>query len=233
MQVHSCLAHKIGTGAIPWGMPSVDDDIRLVRDLIRWADSNANQVAKRIGVANTTLNRFANGTAQNRLHRGTLAKLRDAFPDFPGFEVESDLPAAYTNPEYLPVEVLPSYAGMGGGGTGDGDRGVALVPRRLVEDELRAKPDDLLLIEARGQSMEPDFQHGDQILIDRRDKNPAQPGSFALWDGDGYVVKLVERVPRERGRYRIFSANERYSAYVVEEDEIQIMGRPVWFGRRL
>ena len=107
------------------------------------------------------------------------------------------------------------------------------MPRALIEDELRAKPSDLLLLEARGESMQPDFLHGDQILIDKRDRNPVQPGSFALWDGDGYVVKLVERVPRERGRYRIFSANNRFSSYEVEEEEIQIMGRPVWFGRRL
>lgn len=134
---------------------------------------------------------------------------------------------------YLPVDILPSFAGMGGGGNGEGEPEQGLVPRRLVEDELRAKPADLLLIEARSTSMEPDFLHGDQILIDRRDRNPVQPGSFALWDGDGYVIKLVERVPMKKGWYRIFSANGRYTAYEVSEDEITIMGRPVWFARRL
>lgn len=218
---------------MPWGMSSVESDIRMVRELIQWAESNPNRIAKRIGVANTTLNRFANGTAKGRLHRDTIAKLREAYPEFPGFEIEADLPLTIGMGDYLPVDVLPSYAGMGGGGTGEGDPEQALIPRVLVEDELRAKPTDLLLIEARGDSMMPDFMHGDQILIDKRDKNPVQPGAFALWDGDGYVVKLVERVPRERGRYRIFSANERFSAYEVEEEEITIMGRPVWFGRRL
>lgn len=233
MQGQTYLTHDLGTAAMPWGMSSVESDIRMVRELIQWAESNPNRIAKRIGVANTTLNRFANGTAKGRLHRDTIAKLREAYPEFPGFEVEADLPLSIGSGDYLPVDVLPSYAGMGGGGTGEGDLEQALIPRVLVEDELRAKPTDLLLIEARGDSMMPDFMHGDQILIDKRDKNPVQPGAFALWDGDGYVVKLVERVPRERGRYRIFSANERFSAYEVEEEEITIMGRPVWFGRRL
>lgn len=150
-----------------------------------------------------------------------------------GYVESSDHPEVPAERDYLPIEVLPSYAGMGGGGTGEGDRATALIPRRLVEDELRAKPQDLLLIEARGESMQPDFLHGDQILIDRRDTNPVQPGTFALWDGDGYVVKLVERIPRQAGRYRIFSANDRFSAYEVDADEVIIMGRPVWFGRRL
>lgn len=233
MQVQSCLTHEIGRAAIYAPMSGVENDIRLVRELVIWTGSNVNQISKRIGVANTTLNRFNNGTATSRLHRDTINKLRAEFPAFPGFEVEADLPTAYNNPEYLPVDILPSYAGMGGGGTGDGDHGQALISRSLIEDELRAKPADLLIIEARGSSMEPDFLHGDQILIDKRDKNPVQPGAFALWDGDGYVVKMVERVPMRPGWLRLFSSNGKFSAYEVEAEQVRIMGRPVWFGRRL
>jgi phage repressor protein C with HTH and peptisase S24 domain len=131
---------------------------------------------------------------------------------------------------YVPVEVLPTFAGMGGGGTGDAESRVAMLPRRLVEDELRARPADLLMIDVRGNSMEPLFYHGDQILIDRRDKNPVQPGPFALWDGDGYVVKNVER---RAGRYRIFSSNKDYAEWETQPDQIEIMGRPVWYARRL
>lgn len=215
-------------------MTGVEDDIRMVQELVRWTGSNVNQISKRIGVANTTLNRFQNGSAKGRLHRDTIAKLREAYPEFPAFNNADPIDVSPVNPEeYLAVNILPSFVGMGGGGNGDGEYGQGLVPRRLIEDELHAQPSDFLLIEARGESMEPDFLHGDQILIDRRDKNPVQPGSFALWDGDGYVVKLVERVPHKRGFYRIFSANNRYSAYEVQEDEIKIMGRPVWFARRL
>lgn len=146
---------------------------------------------------------------------------------------EGDPDSVDNSRDYLSIEILPSYAGMGGGGNGEGEVQTGLVPRAYVENELRAKPSDLLLIEARGESMMPDFLHGDQILIDRRDCNPIQPGSFALWDGDGYVIKLVERVPHKQGWYRIFSANGRYSAYEVDAEQVKIMGRPVWFARRL
>lgn len=131
---------------------------------------------------------------------------------------------------YVEVEVLPTYAGMGGGGTGEGDPDMALLPRALVEDDLRAKPTDLLLIDVRGDSMQPLFLHGDQIVIDKRDRNPVQPGPFALWDGDGYVVKNVEKRAR---KLRVFSANPVYSDIEYDPEDVQIMGRAVWFARRL
>lgn len=150
-----------------------------------------------------------------------------------GFQVVPDLPDTDPGRDYVSVEVLPTYAGMGGGGTGDGDREIALIPRALIEDVLRGRALDFLLINVRGDSMEPDFRHGDQILIDRRDTSPAQPGPFALWDGEWgeYVVKNVER--SRSGEVRIFSTNPKYQAENAGAETTRIIGRPVWFGRRL
>ncbi len=143
-----------------------------------------------------------------------------------------DLPDVDGHLAYVEVEVLPTFAGMGGGGTGDGPREVALVSRRLVEDELRAIPADLLLINVRGNSMEPLFFHGDQLLIDRRDRSPTQPGPFALMYDDGYVVKNVAWVDR-RTKLRISSANPDFPPEECDPSEVTIMGRPVWYARRL
>jgi phage repressor protein C with HTH and peptisase S24 domain len=214
---------------------SIEADGQLVRSLIEWANLTPNAIAKRTGVAPSTINRHANGTAENRLGRNTINKMREAFPDFPGFNaLRPDLPVMPRPQDYVTVRILPSYAGMGGGGTGEGDIETGLVPRQLVENELRGHPDNFQLINVRGDSMEPIFSHGDQLLVDLRDRNPIQPGPFAIMDDSGaYLVKLVERIPGKRGFYRIFSANERYSETEVEETETTIMGRPVWFARRL
>ena len=53
------------------------------------------------------------------------------------------------------VQRLPNYVGMGGGGSDDGETGVVMISRDLVQRELRATPDDLLAMEAEGNSMEP------------------------------------------------------------------------------
>lgn len=160
-------------------------------------------------------------------------KLERLLSDHDDSREHPDVPPSGHEGDYVDIAVLPSFAGMGGGGNGDGEITVAKLPRGLIEDQLHGRARDFELIDVRGDSMEPDFHHGDQILIDRRDRDPRQPGPFALWDDDGYVVKLVERVPGKRGWYRVFSANPRYSSYEIEEQEATIRGRPVWFARRL
>lgn len=81
--------------------------------------------------------------------------------------------------------------------------------------------------------MEPHFFNGDQILVDERDCDPVQPGPFAVWDGDGVVLKNVERLPGGKGKLRIFSSNPIYSDHVADAGEVRIVGRPVWLARRL
>lgn len=186
--------------------------------------------------------------AHLKIEENKVSKVRSGERQFRGAELLralqflDDYETAHGSPEqpesppgrdYVPVEVLPTYAGMGGGGTGEGDREIALVPRALVVDILRGQPQDFLLINVRGDSMEPDFRHGDQLLVDRRDTSPAQPGPFALWDGEWgeYVVKNVERL--RSGEVRIFSTNAKYSTEAAPTETTRIIGRPVWFGRRL
>ena len=150
-----------------------------------------------------------------------------------GYRPDADVPDEPPTMEYVPINILPTFGGMGGGGTGDGDRSMGLVPRMLIVNELHGKPADFLLINVRGDSMEPDFHHGDQLLIDTRDRSPAQPGPFALWDGEWgeYVVKNVERLGG--GEVRMFSSNKKYSDATIASENTRIIGRPVWFGRRV
>jgi phage repressor protein C with HTH and peptisase S24 domain len=148
-------------------------------------------------------------------------------------ETEPDLPVVPTELAYVPIDIMPTYAGMGGGGTGEGEVEKALVPRYLIESVFRGRPSDFVIIRTRGDSMWPDFNHDDEILVDKRDRNPVQPGPFAVWDAEdeAYVVKNIEKV--DGGQFRIFSTNGKYTPRVISREETHIIGRPVWYGRRL
>ena len=136
---------------------------------------------------------------------------------------------------YVGVRKLPMYGGMGGGGIGevlkDDQLETLLMPRGLIEDMLHGRASDFIWIRVRGDSMEPDFKHDDELICDLRDVSPMQPGPFALFHEDGYYVKNVERTTD--GRVRIFSSNPKYTAVEEASEHTRIIGRPVWFGRRL
>src|SRR3546814_11477033 len=84
------------------------------------SDLAPSTLAREMGLAATTITRPFRGTATTRISAPTFDKLRLRYPDFPGWNNEEpDLPASQADRSYLPVEVLPSFAGMGGGGTGE------------------------------------------------------------------------------------------------------------------
>lgn len=106
--------------------------------------------------------------------------------------------------------------------------------RRYLVDELRLGTRDLVVIELVGDSMAPTLLSGDRALVDMTDRRLGTPGIFALWDGDGTVAKRVERVPNTKPqKIRLISDNSLHSAYEVLAEDTNIIGRIVWFARRL
>lgn len=107
-------------------------------------------------------------------------------------------------------------------------------PRDYVRQSLSIRSGNLALIEVEGDSMMPTLHTGDKILVDLDDKNVANPGVFALYDGDATVVKRVEKIPfSEPPLLKLISDNSLHGRYDVLADLVHIAGRVVWFGRRL
>jgi phage repressor protein C with HTH and peptisase S24 domain len=196
-------------------------------------------LARALGIEENKVSKAKIGERQ--LKAGEVLKARDWLKNIERNRAagirdqEPDLPIAPGAVSYVPIDIMPTYAGMGGGGTGDsgGEIERALVPRYLIESVFRGRPSDFVIIRTRGDSMYPDFEHDDELLVDKRDTNPIQPGPFAVWDAEdeAYVVKNVEKLPG--GRFRIFSTNPKYTPAEVAREETHIIGRPVWYGRRL
>ena len=227
--------HFFSGNANAWIMDAgLEADQAFVKELCAWTKLKPSALAKRAGLAATTITRAYKGEAVTRISQPTIEKLKRTFPDFPQWAHET--PDQLVAPDlisYVQIDILPTYAGMGGGGTGEGDIERALVPRYLVEDVFRGTASDFVLVRTRGDSMFPDLQHDDEVLVDKRDTSPVQPGPFAIFDAEdgAYVIKNVEKLPG--GRFRIFSTNPKYTPTEVSREETRIIGRPVWYGRRL
>ena len=120
-QVQSCnaIANRIFANA--WPMDGNEKDRALIQALTDWAKMSPSEVARKAGLAGSTLTRPLNHPVKHSLSIPTLRKLKATFPTFPGWATDTpDLPDPDLNIDYVPVEVLPTYAGMGGGGTGRG-----------------------------------------------------------------------------------------------------------------
>lgn len=141
---------------------------------------------------------------------------------------------------------IETRAGAGGGGVhlsvgddatlhigADAIRAWWEIPEGYLS-ELKMRRPAARIIEVTGDSMyDPAFPGapgsifpGDRLIIDTSDRRPSPAGPFAVWDGLGVVVKMVEVIQgTDPVRIRMISRNPRYSVYDATEDEAFIIGR--------
>lgn len=185
-----------------------------------------------------------------------LAKIAEFFGEWPPLGNEAPQPISLSeyktskSRQRLVPEVDVRLAGGGGGaepfmheqvpaGGGlavsrDTVRAEWGIPAEFLRGELHVEPGKAWITEVYGDSMY-DPVHpgapgslcpGDRVIVDTGDVRPSPPGPFALWDGTGLVVKMVEVIPgTDPVRLRLSSRNPSYGSYEVTEDEARIIGR--------
>lgn len=182
------------------------------------------------------------------IHRGTPRRLpedaRHALAAYLGVPEARlrDHPAEADNPPQIAIEPpgvvaiaevkVRAAAGAGALVETEEDGGRWHFPLDWLRHDLKARPADLRIITIDGDSMEPLLQGGDKVLVDLSRTIPSPPGIFVLHDGFGLVAKQLERLPNTDS-ISIRSANPRYSAYERAAEEITIIGRVIWFARRM
>jgi len=140
-----------------------------------------------------------------------------------------------SDPAHIPIPQYGFRAGMGGGGiiANETPEDHLSLPRTYLE-QMQLASADLISIEVEGDSMSPTLESGDRIMINRQDRNPAMGGVFAIHDSDALVVKRVERIPAVKpARLKLISDNPNHGTYEVRADETNILGRVVWYARKL
>ena len=200
---------------------------------------------------------------QQYLYRGIPKTLpedaREALAAFLGVPEESLRPAkteSAVEPALPQVVAAASVSAMGGGMPGfsqvpeldvrasaghgafhEGDeeiKAVWMFPDAVIRHELRARSANLRIITIDGDSMEPLLASGDRVLVDTSQRVPAPPGIFVIWDGLGIVAKRIEHIPTvEPSRIVIKSVNPLYGDYERPTEEVNIIGRVIWAGKKL
>jgi phage repressor protein C with HTH and peptisase S24 domain len=181
---------------------------------------NLNALAAVLGVSSEWLLSAKGDGPEHARHIGNTPDLPDAAADRATVEI----------PEY------DVRAGMGDGFVVDAEtiKDLWTFSRRYLVDELRLAARNLVVIELIGDSMAPTLLSGDRALVDMSDRRVGTPGIFALWDGDGTVAKRLERIPNAKPeKIRLISDNPLHGTYEVMAEDTNIIGRIVWFARRM
>jgi hypothetical protein len=215
-------------------MSSVEDDIRLIQGLVEWAGTNVNQITKKAGMANTTINRFANGSAQGRLHRDTIGKLKAAYPDYPGFAGDLDVPALRaSSDDDVEIQQWDVAYGMGAGGyldlpvTGETHK----FSRSWLRQFTSAPPEKIFLADGTGDSMFPTILDADKVMIDttQREVRMADRIWAAAYGQTGIIKRLR---PSPDGSVKILSDNPSVPVEVAYDGELHVVGRVVAIVRK-
>lgn len=150
-----------------------------------------------------------------------------------------DFPSGFGMLEHTELVDIPEYdvrLSAGGGQLIDAENIIDTwrLSRRYLEGELRLNPSHLAVVQVEGDSMEPTLRSGDRVLVDHSDRNPAKPGIYAIWDSNATVVKRLEKVPAsDPPTVVLISDNKNHHEYRVPAELVNIIGRVVWFARRL
>lgn len=215
-------------------MKGLEQDTALIRALVEFAGETPAAVAKRANVAVTTVNRPHKGNAPSRLGRAVIDKLREAFPDFPGWSDYLGQSLAMTDPDLVAISEIDLRYGLGATYV---DRPVEAQKRVFSRSWLlhftRSSPDHLFWTAGDGDSMEPTIRSGEILLIDTAQKIVRMSGGiWAVTMGEMGMIKRLH-VPG-RNQLQLLSDNGREPPIIpIEDDELQIIGRVVAVVRRL
>ncbi|HHV7522955.1 TPA: LexA family transcriptional regulator [Burkholderia orbicola] len=212
------------------------------------------ETARRIGVSNTTLQRWRNGEVD--LSTSNLVRLADeagASVEWlatgrgkwkPVVAAEESTVSCHMDTLGNPVDItefvfIPRYNVKAAAGHGsalaDDKPPLAMAFRRYwVENCLRVNPKDLAVIAVKGDSMEGVLSDRDVILVNQADNRPGAGLYVLRMDGELFVKRL-QRLPG--GRLEVSSANEAYRPFTIDlaspPGDFEIIGRVVWVGRQI
>lgn len=98
---------------------------------------------------------------------------------------------------------------------------------------LNAGPNEhLRVVRGEGDSMQPTILDGDLVLIDTSQRRiSSQDRIWAVFWGELGMIKRVRSAPH--GRIHLLSDNPAVSMIEAVEDELSILGRVIWIGRRM
>lgn len=102
---------------------------------------------------------------------------------------------------------------------------VVVIDSRFLMSErgMRVNPKNCKMVKISGNSMFPEYHHGDRVIIDESDLNLTDGQIYAFrYDGQCYV----KEINRAGNKIKCISVNKEYEPFYIERDvDFQVFGR--------
>jgi len=140
---------------------------------------------------------------------------------------------SYNARAYIEIPLLNIKASAGHGAeilTEESDKSLIFKKEWITAHHLQSK--DLVMIQAKGDSMEPSIHSGDELLIDKSPMDRFVDGLYIIRiEKDLFVKRLRKRLT---GAIDIISDNPAYPTETIDDsnaDLLHVIGKVVWVGR--
>jgi phage repressor protein C with HTH and peptisase S24 domain len=201
------------------------------------------RLAQDVGVSSSMIGKLARGESRGSTHLFKIAKALETSPEYlTGLTEDPDVgafvpPSAAEVVEKMGLTMIPEidlHFALGGGSYADGPVSTSLVPYRTdwLQRITRGTPADVFLTRGDGDSMMPTILDDDDVVVNRADRIiTKQDRIWALGYGDLVAIKRVRRLAS--GVFQLLSDNPNVTPIEAYEEELRVIGRVIWIGRRM
>lgn len=201
------------------------------------------ELARRVKVSQPTINALIKSDNASSKHLHRIAAELQTSPAWLAGETDDDAPISYPPSaldalaEQMDLAVVPELElgySMGAGAIFDQyeQRGVVPFQRAWLRSMMRGAIADLFVARGDGDSMQPTILDGDIVLIDTAQRDIRQQDRiWAVAYGDLGMIKRVRRRPS--GDYLLLSDNATVPPIECADEEMHVVGRVIWIGRRI
>ena len=143
--------------------------------------------------------------------------------------------AAYEAPAKSEVAFFDWQIAAGDGAYVDDPHqtGTISFERPWLKELTNSPPHRLIIIQLKGDSMEPTLPDGSWVMIDLNDTRPVTNKIFAFREDDEARIKRLSVHPGTK-RLSLISDNPRWpDVNDIEPDRLEIYGRAIWFSKKL
>lgn len=103
---------------------------------------------------------------------------------------------------------------------------------QYLREMTSAKGGQLAAIRVKGDSMIPTIQDDDMVVIDLTKRNLDFDGLFVIRVGEALQIKRIGRGAR-RSSVMVIADNSLYPPVDTERSEIDVVGKVIWYGRKV